>query len=237
MRRGATWLVSLLGALALAGCEKPLGPPPLEYALHSPYLGVQTLAIAPAVNVSGVREFDPLTVSDHMFSELQQVNGLTVLPVNKTIAAMAQLRLRTIDSPDTAKRLAQALGADGIVLVSVTLYDPYMPPSVGMRVELYTVRDASETMLDARRMDGSTLVAPVPAGQPRHLAASISALFNSSNQTVRAELRDFARGRTDYDSALREERFLADSDAYMRFVCHAMVRRLMEVERRRVAGR
>ena len=36
---------------------------------------------------------------------------------------------------------------------------------------------------------------------------------------------------------LQQDQYLADSDAYMRFVCHAMVRRLMEVERTRLAGR
>ena len=36
---------------------------------------------------------------------------------------------------------------------------------------------------------------------------------------------------------LVEQRYLVDSDAYMRFVCHAMVRRLMEVERNRLIDR
>jgi hypothetical protein len=36
---------------------------------------------------------------------------------------------------------------------------------------------------------------------------------------------------------LLDRKFLMDSDAYMRFVCHAMTRRLMEVESSRSNGR
>lgn len=234
-------LVVALGGIA--GCSKPPAPRPLEYSLLSPYRGMHTLAVAPAINVSGKREFDPLTVSDTMFTELQQVHGLTVLPVNKTIAAMQHLRLRSIDSPETAARIAEVMGADGLVIVAVTAYDPYLPPTVGMKLQLYTVRDADAPVdaaaTQARRVDGSVIDPPVPAAQRpvRHLAATISAVFNSSNQSVRTELKDFARGRTEYDSALQEEKFLADADAYMRFVCHSMVRRLLEVERSRGADR
>jgi hypothetical protein len=62
-------------------------------------------------------------------------------------------------------------------------------------------------------------------------------MFNSSNQSVLRELRGFAAGRTEYDTALQEQKFLMDSDAYLRFVCNAMTRRLMDVERSRVADR
>ena len=67
--------------------------------------------------------------------------------------------------------------------------------------------------------------------------AQVNAVFNATNQTVLRELGDFARGRTPYNSAMREERFLMDADLYARFVCHAMVRRLIEVERERLFDR
>ena len=248
MRRtalGALFLALTSALAVLTGCfgEKPTPPPPLEYTLFSPYEGAQVVAIAPAINVSGSKDFDPLVVSDTMFGELQQVGGLTVLPVNKTIAMMQTMKIRSIDSPETAAKIAAAMHADAILLISITAYDPYIPPTVGMTVQLYTVKDPEEapvSVVEARRADGSPLTppaAPLPGGPSHHLAASISAVFNASNQTVRQELKDFAAGRFNYDSQLRDERFIMDSDAYMRFVCHAMVRRLIEVERDRVAGR
>ena len=80
--------VGSLVLLALAGCETPKPPPPCEYILTSPYSGLRTLAVAPVINQSGSRDFDPLAVSDTLFAELQQVRGLNVLPLNKTLAAM-----------------------------------------------------------------------------------------------------------------------------------------------------
>jgi len=234
---------ALLLLASLAGCgssDKDL-PPPIEYSLQTPYPMTRTLAVAPLINLSGSKDFDTLVATDTLFSELQQVAGLNVLPLNKTLAAMRSLGIRVIDSPETASRIANALNADAIIIASITAYDPYNPPSIGMTIQLYEVRDlAAAPEPIARRPDGSLASGEVKEEQPqtaRGPASQVSAVFNANNQTVLQELREFARGRTNYDSALKEERFLRDSEAYMRFVCHAMVRRLVEVERGRASGR
>jgi hypothetical protein len=220
--------LTLLCALALAGCEDLFGgdkktkPEPVEYTLMSPYKGVHSLAVAPAINLSGTHDFDVLTVSDALFEELQQVGGLNVLPLNKTLIAMQRLNIRTIDSPLTAQKLAEFLEVDCLIIPSVTTFDPYNPPKMGMILQMYTPRHLSR--------DNTVTSDRQPVSQ-------VSAVFNASNQTVLRELRDFAQGRTQYDSALQDERFLMDADAYTRFVCHAMVRRMIEVERARITGR
>jgi len=248
-------------ALLASGCgtgEKKVGLRPLEFALESPYAGVKTLAIAPTINLSGSRDFDPLAVSDALFVELQQVHDLNVLPLNKTLMAMNRLGMRTIDDPRAAQKLADALGADALIVPAITSYDPYKPPTVGMILQVYTSPAAEQAAAAAAvaapvpvkfesvqtNTSGMTVVsdsAPPPAGHPvtpaQQPVAQVSAVFNANNQTVLRELRDFAIGRTQYDSALLEQKFLVDSEAYMRFVCHAMVRRLMDVERIRVADR
>lgn len=232
------------GLLALAGCESPKLPPPREYLLSSPYAGVRTLAVAPSTNLSPSQDFDPLKVSDQIFEELQQVQGLNVLPVNKTLAAMQKLGLRHLDSVEAAQRLADAMGVDGLVAPVVTAYDPYRPPTIGMVLQLYTGKQAMQVMAaepEARQVSGVALAGP---GAPTMATAGtaqpvsqVEAMFNAHNQAVLSELREFAKGRTNYESALQEERFLADMDAYTRFVAHAMVRRLIQVEVGRVSGR
>src|SRR6202020_2303411 len=97
-------------------------------------------AVSTAINLSGNRDFDVLTVSDALFEELQQVGGFNVLPLNKTLAAMQRLEIRTIDSPLTAQKLAEFLEVDTLVIPSVTAYDPYNPPKMGMILQLYTPR-------------------------------------------------------------------------------------------------
>lgn len=224
MRLTRHLLAALLPAIALfslAACETAKAPPPRETILTSPYRGACTFAVAPVINQSGSRDFDPLAVSDTLFAQLQLVNGLTVLPLNKTLAAMERLHIRAIDSPQTAQRLAQAMGADGIVIAAVTAYDPYRPPTVGMVIQLYTAESFAPTIPsalppepEARQIGG----APLPTAEPNPPApatatspadnlllqqpvAQAAAMFPANNQTVLAELRDFARGRTNYESA------------------------------------
>ncbi|MEI8198184.1 MAG: hypothetical protein WCI73_20010 [Phycisphaerae bacterium] len=260
---------AVLGMVALlAGCGSETKPPPLEYQLYSPWPTVRTLAVAPALNLSPSRDFDPLTVSDSMFAELQQVKGFSVLPVNKTLAVMQRLGMQRVDSGKSAQQLVDALGVDGLIVPVITAYDPYRPPMVGMMLQLYGTSGArtavqgsvhpTENEPQARQITGAPLsdTPPAPtltaavvegaggaggggewAGATGEPVAKVAAVFNASNQTVLAELRDFARGRTNYESALQEDRFLADIDSYTRFVCHAMVRRLLELQQVAPSGR
>lgn len=231
--RFATRLVASLLCLGLAGCEteKPVARP-VEFPMVSPYADVHTLAIAPAINLSGSRDFDPLAVSDLLFGEMQQVSGLNVLPLNKTLLAMQRMGVRSIDDPRVAQRLAEMLGADGLVIPAITAYDPYNPPNVGMILQLYTPALMRPTSVAVR--PNSSTSAEEFQGQP---VSQVNGVFNAANQSVLRELQSYAAGRTDYGSALQDKRFLMDADAYMRFVCHAMVRRLMEVEGARVPDR
>ena len=93
-----------------------------------------------------------------------------------------------------------------------------------MILQLYTSRRFSA--------DGK----PVGAAEAQPVSQA-EAVFNATNESVLEELASFARGRTQGDSALRENKYLMDADLYVRFVAHAMVRRLMEVERARTNGR
>jgi len=192
--------------------EKKSAPPPIEYTLQTPYSELRTFAVAPAINLSGSRDFDPYVISDTLFNEMQQVAGWNVLPLNKTLMAMRRLGIQTIDKPEDIRNLANLLGANAVVIPAVTAYDPYNPPAMGMILQLYDTSSA------------------IPVAQ-------VNAVFNATNQSVLRELRDFARGRTQYDSAMQDQKYLMDSDLYARFVCHAMVRRLIEVERERIADR
>ncbi|HUO06933.1 MAG TPA: hypothetical protein VM008_01260 [Phycisphaerae bacterium] len=235
--------LSILLALflvGLTGCEnlyeQQPKPQPIEYTLQSPYKGTRTFAVAPTVNLSGSRDFDVLAVSDTLFEELQQVQGLNVLPVNKTLAAMQRLGIRTIDSPQMAQHLAEFLGADAIVIPAVSSYDPYNPPKIGMILQLYTARQTADAPPPST-MPGASWGGPIAGPNDHQPVSQVAAVFNASNQTVLRELRDFAQGRTQHDSALQDEKFLLDADAYTRFVCNAMTRRLIEVEKARLAGR
>ena len=99
MRRSAlgALFLTLSSLAALTGCfgEKPVPAPPLEYTLNTPYDGAQVIAIAPAINVSGSKDFDPLTVSDSMYGELQQV-GTTVLVASHDLPLVKRMGKRVL---------------------------------------------------------------------------------------------------------------------------------------------
>lgn len=247
-------LLAALLAAALPACsmsfftgEKKALPAPLEYNVTSPYDNATTLAIAPALNLSGSRDFDVLVVSDTLYEELQVVPGINVIPLNKTIAAMQKLGIRNIDDPKAAQKIAAALGADGLLIPAVTAYDPYNPPKMGLILQLYTPAGSSlnspshpisEVPVLLANPDKPTFASTeLPSTSDKQPVAQVSGVFNATNQSVLRELRLFAAGRTQYDSALMDQKFLMDSDSYMRFVCHAMIRRLMELERQRLSDR
>ncbi len=204
---------------ALAGCAHHNSVKPLEYTLISPYGHVRTWAVAPVINLSGSRAFDPLRVSDELFEELQQVQNLNVLPVDKSLMAMQQLQMPMLTSAKSALQIAELLHADGIVVAAITAYNPYTPPTVGMDIQLYSVHGQRPGL------------APQPVAQ-------VSAMFTAANRTVRMELRNFATGRSGADHTMGRRRYLVDIDAYMRFVCHAMAQRLLlQVQKARLNGR
>ena len=241
VRAAMAWAGRVVAAaclLALGACQSAPTPQPRELSTASPYPDVWTYGVAPAQNLSGSTTVDVLKVSDTLFSELQQVQGLQVLPVNKTLRVMEKLGLRQIDSAATAQRVAAALGVDALVVPVITQYDPYRPPVVGMVLQLYTPPAVAASEPIARQITGEALDMPEePAGPARQPVSQVEAVFNASNQSVLRELHMFALGRTDRESALAEDRYLVDQDAYLRFVAHVMVGRLMEVEQVRLTDR
>ena len=71
-----------------------------------------TVAVAPAMNLSGSTDFEPLRVADLMASELTQVPGVKVIGVNRVLAVLSREKQSRITSPAQAVRVARELGAD-----------------------------------------------------------------------------------------------------------------------------
>ena len=95
----------------LAGCahkEKQYGS---EMQLGLPGLQRQTWAVAPTIDLSG-ESVDPLLQSDIVFGQLQQVHGLTVIPVNRVAEVYASLKISQIESEEQAQVVCDLLGCD-----------------------------------------------------------------------------------------------------------------------------
>ncbi|MEX0718210.1 MAG: hypothetical protein WD066_16570 [Planctomycetaceae bacterium] len=128
-----TLCILLLTLSALPGCLV------VQVGVTNPIPDLATVAVVPFFNQSS----EPAQVVDGRrfaiayATELQKVPGFQVLPVGVTETAIVRGRL-DLNRPGDVLRLAELLDVDAVVVGSVTHYDPYYPPRIGMHVDWYS---------------------------------------------------------------------------------------------------
>lgn len=206
-------------------------------------------AVAPLNNESGTTLFDPLQITDQLVGQIERVEGVRAIPLNRTLGAMQSLKLSRVSSPQDARALAEALGVDAVLVGTITGYDPYNPPKFGLTLALFARPGALEPgrkspsddeRFQASLADPVTLqTAPVEVGLPRAewldrpLSVS-SAQLDGADQGVQAAAKEYAIGRSETVSALGWRRYLASMRLFTDFACFHMTERLLEAEARRV---
>lgn len=234
----------LLPFVALAALALVLGSCAPKQTLYSPGVlvapyesggGDLIWAVAPLRNESGVSNVDTLWVADQLAAAVEQARGLRAMPVNRVVQTMRAMNMRGVSSEDDARTLARALGADAIIVGSVTAWDPYDPPVVGLSVALYAEpgaltgrhddidpfklsRLSTEYHDDARSRF---------AGRPVNVASDH---LDARDHGVLLELKDYARGRSDPESALDWKIYTASMELFTQFAAHHAVRVLLDNE-------
>ncbi|QNN24627.1 hypothetical protein HED60_20905 [Planctomycetales bacterium ZRK34] len=203
---------------------------PRQYA--SPYPAPKLWAVAPFRNESGTSIVDPARFADHVTQQIQQTPGITIVPVNRVIAAMDAMDMTAVTSLDTAMKLMGALQVDGLLVGTITAWDPYEPPKIGAIMQLYARQlPGGGTALDSRQL---TLAGTDPAlpglTAYRQPIATASGHFDAANGAVLQRLTNYARGRAPDDSAAGWRRYLINMDLYSEFVSHELMRRLFAAE-------
>jgi len=125
----------LAGCLLSAGCSM-LPEIARQPALHNPYPQLSKVAVAPFFNLSQEPTVDGRRVALAYFNELQSVPGFEVVPVGVVETAMRTHHIQ-LTGPAEARRLAQVLEVDALVVGAVTDFSPYYPPRCGLQVEWY----------------------------------------------------------------------------------------------------
>lgn len=229
--------VVMAALVSLVGCSKRIERPT---TLTSPYPGPKVWAVAPFRNESGTSLVDSAAMADRLSQQVQQVEGITVLPVNRVFAAMASMKLREVDTVADAMGLMQTLGADGLIVGTVTAWDPYEPPKIGAQVQLYARRSVYRGAgIDSRSLTYASTDKLQPGtvryDQP---VATAGGYFDAAHGDVMYRLVAFAKGRTPDDSPSGNRRYLLNMDLYSEFVSHELTRRLFSAEWQRLtAGR
>jgi hypothetical protein len=216
----------------LAGC---MGPQPKPYGEERKMFlpGEKRLvwAVAPAVNLSGESHVDPLLNSDIVYQELQQVDGLTVVPVNRVAEVYASLKIDKIQSEAQAYAVCDLLGCDGLVVPTITVYDPYNPPKLGASLQLFLKPGAIEKTLpevDPRELERSPTVAnqPLPMQRPQRLMQAVG-MFDSADGTIRREAEAYSVGRSDPNGPMAPNEVYLSMDRYCGFVYHQLIAELI----------
>jgi hypothetical protein len=206
-----------------------------------PAARTQVWAVAPALNLSGQPGVDPLLQADRLFAELEAVRGIRAVPVNRVVQAYAALGLDGISSAADARAVCAQLGVDALVVPTVTLYDPYAPPTMAASIQIYpaaegglfsaAVPGAQETLRltrSARSSGGTWMPGPEQAGR---LFVQEAGVFDASHGTTRAAVLHYASGRTDPNGPAGSRAggdVLLVMDRYVGFVYHALLSGVME---------
>jgi hypothetical protein len=244
-RRGPAGLCLAVAALALfAGCNsEPKLVPPAE--VTTPYDASRSeplWAVVPLRNETGTTSADVLAISDKVVAAAAQVHGVRTLPLNRSIAAMQALNLPDLASPAEAKALAKQLGVDGLLIGSITAYDPYDPPKLGIALALFQIEGGAQLgtqpSIDPHALEGQpTDYHYFPRSAHAEAPASVvSEYLDGKNQGVQIELRDYAQGRTNPQAVLGWRRYLTSMDLYSEFAAWHAVRSLVNREWVRLTG-
>ena len=195
----------------------------------------QVWAVAPVLNLSGQREVDSLLQADLLYQQLQQVRGITAIPVNRVAEVYASMRIDRVDSPEQAQIVCELLGCDALLVGTVTAFDPYNPPKFGGSLQLFTAADtAMQAGVDPRdlmRMAAPPEDAPMPQVRQAEVRQAVG-MFDAANGSVRDEVMFYADGRNDPMGPMGPKEYLASMDRYCGFAYHTLIEQLISQPRR-----
>jgi hypothetical protein len=129
------WLL-LICCLLSSGCAM-LPEVVHQPTLHNPFPQISKVAVAPFFNLSLEPKLDGLSAAEAYAAELAEVPGYVVIPVSQVQVMIQAYGLRMENDRD-ARRLAQILEVDAVVVGAVTEYTPYYPPRMTLQVQWFT---------------------------------------------------------------------------------------------------
>jgi hypothetical protein len=130
-------LLACLPLVGLMGCSLVLPEISHRPVIRNPFPQLSRVAVAPFFNHSDEPTVNGRDFSMAYFSELQATPGFEVVPLGVVEEAIIANQI-DLNGAGEARRLAQLLGVDAVVVGAVTDYTPYYPPRCGLRVEWYT---------------------------------------------------------------------------------------------------
>lgn len=133
---GNLWLAAITATLVpLVGCGV-IPQVAHQPTVHNPFPQLSRVAVAPFFNLSTEPTVDGRRFALAYFNELQAIRGFEVVPIGVVEQALLAHQL-DLEGPEEARRLAEILGVDAVVIGAVTDFSPYTPQRLGLKVEWY----------------------------------------------------------------------------------------------------
>lgn len=232
---GAAVLIGLLG-----GCASPpkdvLPSPRTLVAPYSQTGGEVVWAVVPLRNESGVQSMEMVRFEDLLTQAAEQVRGIRTVPVNRTLRAMSALEMDGVKSGADARRLAEAMKVDAVLLGSVTAYDPYTP-AVGLSLALYA-RPGGMMPQGVGQTDVRALTASTSEQEPRggggnagDRPLSLASMhLDGTNNQVRLDAKAYGEGRQDGPAAMGWRKYVKSMPHFCEFAAYHAVDELLRNE-------
>ena len=218
---------SAAAVAAFGGCAPKEPPYGVEYIRRLPRDGRAVWAVAPAINLSGQREVDPLLQADLLYQQVQQVRGLTVVPVNRVAEVYAGLGIEQVQSAEQAALVCDLLGCDALLVPTVTAFDPYDPPKLGASLHLFAkpgnyARPANVDPRELVRLAAPPRDVSMPAAHAAEFLQAVG-MFDAANGTTRDAVLAYAAGRNDPVGPMGSKEYFASMERYCGFVYYELI--------------
>lgn len=205
-------------------------------AIHAPYYQDQIWAVAPFMNESGISTIRVDAIADSFAEQAQHVKGINVVPVNRVILAMTQLKMKVVSTVAEAEQLLSILNVDGLILGSITAYDPYSPPTLGIAIQLYMAPDVRFTKTqpdDVVRAPSDQWMGSMQV-MPHNPVAQAAGVFDAIDNRTIQEVKQYAESRHISTGAYGTSIYLVSMDLYTEFVAHRLINELLSNEKKRL---
>ena len=157
-----------------------------------------------------------------------------MIPVNRVVEVFAALRIEQVRSEEEAKAVCEALGCDGLLVPTVTIYDPFAPPKLGASLTLMRRDHPGEARkIDARELvrqakESDEMSPGIPAmPEPSEAFVQVVGMYDAANGSVRDAVMAYAQGRNDPVGPYGAREYLVSMDRYCGFAYHELIANLL----------
>ena len=185
----------------------------------NPVPGLRKVGIV-ALDATIERQPDLAALSAALYSELQQVEGLEVIPNALTLQAAQAANLVL---PRDGLKLADALGADGVFVAIITEYEPYGEPSVAMVLTLFSRAAPAVRRADMDKVIQGGRPLDLPRDDGLKPITAVFGVFDSSQAATRTRVKWFGEARAGGSPGVGWERYYRTMPRFFEFVSYEMV--------------